>query len=408
MINRFWGHLRAVLQRLLAPVATMPRQDKWVACLVFLAAFWLESRYVWGLAGYDGDLAHHAKRALDWMNGVGNPLRVHRMFHLTVVLVSGFANSLDALKSATTIVMALFLTLRFVVVSWFVRELTGRTQAGPSQRWLPIFVSIASIIAMPLPWTPAGWERSVYFGSLLTNQFHNPTQTLNTPFAIFATFWVWRASAGRGKEQVERTRDWLTVILIVGLSAFAKPSFVTALAPALVVLAAARAIRERRWNTHATVAVFVIAAVLLAIWLNFEAGGILWAPLELVSARPGVAEYPFAFAAVLLLMPVALATATRWRSKEGWLGAIVLLLVATSLFQVAAFIEDGARGQAGNFAWSAIAVYAVLYPCTAALGSRRWFEGSRWRGGLATAVCAAHLISGVVYLHQVLDGVHRL
>ena len=79
--------------------------------------------------------------------------------------------------------MSLFTALRGYFTIRVLRNLIGEKYKKIPSTFIFV-LSFLTIIAMPLPWTIELWDISIYRGSLLNNQFHNPTQTANSAFAM--------------------------------------------------------------------------------------------------------------------------------------------------------------------------------------------------------------------------------
>ena len=280
--------------------------------------------------------------------------------------------------------------------------------------------SLASSLVMPLPIlsalaSPGLSGTRIYLGQLSPNQYHNVTTLASVPFAIVATWLV--------ITQIDRLTGRLGASGSLFLSTLAKPNFLLAFAPALVL----DGLLRRRTFSDPIRALKGISIVLipslLLIGLQYvaaQAGGVFADGRSVLvvdflaqwSAFTDSIPISVARSVVFPVLVLALILSVRdWTAlrllKLPW----VILSVAVAQFALMSEV-DGA-GQAiihGNWAWQVIVSAKILFVfSTIELGK---FGKSHSRLNplgkslmiLAAFALALHVVSGGIYIFHIVSG----
>lgn len=250
------------------------------------------------------------------------------------------------------------------------------------------------------------FDHKILGGYLNPNVLHNPTSMILAPIAL-AQFWVaGRIFAGDASRRVQ-----VVAVLATLLSVSAKPSYMLAFAPALVIMAGLRTLQRRPVALKATVLVLLcwIAATIPQYLFSFGqnqqqdlysgVSSIAWLPLAVMSSGSGYlplkllasVAFPLGY---LALFPRSLRDPDM---QFAWITFLVSLVYAYFL------AEQGPRMLHGNFIWTAqVSLFVLMFT------SMRSFLCGRAATALPPpypvtrhAVCIAlfllHIVSAIVY-----------
>lgn len=371
----------------------------WVAMLY---AFLVHCQLSMHVGAYASDMGLHLGFVLD---PASNEAAGYSLFHtVSGLLAQLFPASTDFRISVVAGVMmmvlagALYHSLVLVYDDWSRRypEVNSWRLSGLV---LSVFL-VSMIVLLPL-------IGSFYVGVFTGNPWHNPTYLYARWFTIIAFIWFLRTS---DPEKGRDNASWLNLLVFttaMGLSIWAKPSFMLTLGPAFGVALLIWAIRgQLAWGIvfRVTMALLVALAVLLIIRHRIYADPQV---TNAVVLRPGLVwgQYTPSYVQSLLLAASfpAFVTLLRWRKlSPALLVATINWVFATAAFYLLA--EEGPRALHANFAWCYMG--GLFFWFLAAIGE--WFlkpsteaKWLRWAGCL---LFAAHLISGIRYWLIILRG----
>jgi hypothetical protein len=355
------------------------RSAFWPAALVFLLTFPFFSHCV-----HLGDHQWHIAIAKDMAGRRALP--PHPLFHACLLALTARDDGLTA-PGVVAFLLAGALGVRAWITAAFLSE--GRRVSG---FWVAI-LCLALALAMPLP---AWWGIKTYLGDLSPNRWHNPTGVFAMPFAL-AVFIC-------GARTVSRP-SWhgaAQTSVALCLSLLAKPNYVLAFGPCLVVgLGAAtwRAIRQGQLTARSAVGVLLLtfapaAVVLGAQFVLFASDSrILYAPFEVwrLFTRDHVTDSIL----VGIVYPLAVVICFPREANSSSTLTMAWAALGVGLATFALFAESGDRIAHGNFSWGMIFADQVLFVASTAFLLQ---QPNGWRRAFCFATLGAHAMAGVFQL----------
>lgn len=268
--------------------------------------------------------------------------------------------------------------------------------------WLAGALSISLMVIAPLlVFLP--FDHLWYIGGYVwANTYHNPTSLLLKPFAILQFWFTYQALEGR-------KISWSLVLLMALGSlaaAFAKPSYIICLLPALMILGFLRWIRKNPLNTGALAFGIVLPSVAILLWqysMSFSSSAdsqIIFSPFSVMSLYSGNLLPKFLLS---IVFPV-IVTAVYWkdavidaRMRLGWLsfaiGAAFTYLLA----------ETGSQFKYGNFGWSAeITLFLLFAACVFLIAEKKLPPENSYRRWVILISGFLHVYFGFFYYSFVL------
>ena len=287
-------------------------------------------------------------------------------------------------------------------------------RAGVVANWQGMLGCVALVvglmIAAPVAILAAIDDR-FYYGYIGINVWHGPTALVAKPFAVMAflcSLWIFA-----GDRPGSRLRDALLIGLIVFLSALAKPSYLMALIPAVMLLTLWQVIARKsvRWSL---VAALVVPAVMMLAWQYSVAGampggrsGMAFAPL---SAMGKLSEdLPIKFLASIIFPAGCYLMFFREAVRSLRLNLAWLIFFVGAGFTY--LLVETKNPAHGNFSWSAqLALFVLFVESSFFLLTKARYsleEPARLQSVVARlAICAlflgAHVAVGAQYYCRIL------
>lgn len=175
---------------------------------------------------------------------------LHRSANVTLIGAS-------AMVTALTNVVTMYLILNY---------LRRKEPQIDNTLWLYFGVGVMFVGALYFPWI----NQNYYLGTWTPNPWHNPTNIMVKPFAVFSVILILDILE-------EEKADWkkhVALMIALFLSVIAKPSFLQGIAPALalyvvVEVIAIRRLLLRKYLFLATCFLPAVGYMLVQIWLTF-------------------------------------------------------------------------------------------------------------------------------------------
>lgn len=306
----------------------------------------------------------------------------HFLFQLLVIAVEKVVG--DFWRAGFVVVIASYVILALVL--YFELRRSAPTALG-------------LMLASPLSLL-AGLDGHYYFGYISGAIYHNPTIVLLKPLTILLFVWSARFFLSPFRASV---RVITLIAIVVMLSAIAKPSYLICLLPALAVVALLRVVRRQPVDWRALLLGVVLPSMLLLGWQylhtytgNGSKSSVAFAPF-LVARHYSDWLLPkfllsIAFPLVVTIVFFRRALADI-RLGLAWLGA------ALGAFYFYCLIETGDLTFHGNFGWSGVIAFFVLFFAATAFLLDQWrlHPEEKWPLILSTAVFCLHVISGMIW-----------
>ncbi len=351
----------------------------------------------------------------------------HFLFHATVVLAYRVLAGIS-LPGAVFIVTLGYYIAGALALYWLLGRLAGRAETY--RRGL-LYAALALILILVAPVNLLTPDNR-YMGYIPTSAYHNPTIVALKPFAlvlfglVMGMFKITPSTSflvyGEGEqsltpdrfplERVERREKrqslWygLLCATVTVLSILAKPNYVMAFLPALVLGMGWAWWREWpvRWGVIIGGVIVPAAAVLGAQALLFGAtGGIIFSPLAVIYEWDRIINPASSDALILKFVLSALFPLCVYLCFWKWARQTFYLNVAWAVFGIGAaygylLAEGGSRLGAGNFTWSGQITLLVLFAASAAfMVDKRQRLLSNKRLFVCTAALGLHLVSGIAW-----------
>jgi hypothetical protein len=234
-------------------------------------------------------------------------------------------------------------------------------------------------------------------GYVWPNTYHNPTVLLLKPLAILQFWYSYRALEGRNF-------SW-PVVLLMALgslaAAFAKPSYIICLLPALFILVIIYWIKKKPMSLGAIAFGIVLPSVAILLWqylLTYSSNSdsqIVFAPFAVMKLHSGNLLPKFLLS---IVFPV-IVSVVYW--KETFVNAKMLLGwlsfgIGSAYFYFLA--EMGPLFTHGNFGWSAeITLFLLFAACVLLIAEKKLPPENSFRRWLILASGFMHVYFGVFY-----------
>jgi hypothetical protein len=363
--------------------------------------------------GTGSDYLPHAQ----WTDQLANGLPLgeflshvpHFLFHLLVLLAHLFLPWQTFLETSAFVALV-FNVLLAIVLYLFLRRFVGR----PANLGAAVIYAVgAAVLTFIMPvnlLTPD----NLYFGYVAPTVYHNPTMAALKPLAVvlFGLCISIYSSSANAPRRIQRCA--LVTILCIQ----AKPNYVMALAPALIVLALYRWRRGQAVSFRLLLwGIMLPAALVLGLQaIFFKTGQIAFQPLGYLDAHAaGTTPDANRYLIMKLILSAAFPLAVYmmyWPATErdtmlmlGWLTFGVSLLYAYFLVEVNRVTD-------GNFIWGAQAALFILFLASFVVFLRENIPLIRGENlhhlmpRLAIGICilGLHVVSGIVWYQTHLVG----
>jgi len=339
------------------------------------------------------------------------------LFYLLVYVVALFQTSAWALESATAVILAVSVAVKYRITRRYSVELyhelvhgprdaDGRSRDmrdGPDQTasapaWAIPALAISMLLIFSLP-----TQTSFYLGQFPPNVWHNSTTIFVTPFALML-FWL-----SYRQLSAPTMRRLAVIAVLCVINVIAKPSFFLVFVVAYpLMLLRVFGLARARWIELLPVALGIIATTVIYYLTFVQSYGDLYGGETAVVIRPFATWLRWSGNIPLslfcsLAFPICYCVAYRedLRTRQILQYAALCYAIAIGIFVV--FAETGTRASHGNFMWQCIICSYILFWVTAVLflEKLRNFGLRRWKNRIVLLAFLAHLLAGFVYLGRV-------
>lgn len=273
-------------------------------------------------------------------------------------------------------------------------------RSGVSKSW-SVFAALALTTVSPLTlFFP--WDRSIYMGYIGINAYHNPTIWLLKPFALGVFFLVLKISK---MDRHPKVPEIVALGGLVVLSALAKPNFLIALLPALLVFILLDLNILKHRVLVLCLGVFLPGCAVLG-WqylLTYSLGpgagdsGIIFAPLK-VMAHYSTWLLPKALLSVAFPLAVVLGYGKEALLNRGLRLAWLIFMFGAAYSYLLA--ESGPRMYHANFFWSAqISLFILFVHSLLFVLSPKKLPGDKYSRVqfVCLLIFALHLLNGIIF-----------
>ena len=268
-------------------------------------------------------------------------------------------------------------------------------------RWLSAgVIAIALLVVTPVTLFTMS-SHNLYFGYIGINVDHNPTMVILKPLALV----LFVFAVGILKHRVRLNPATLIFsVALVFLSLIAKPNFVMALLPALLLMAGYLLLR-RDWQGLKTLTILLIVPMVMLLVVQYQfmfntidAGtdGVVIAPLvsvEHFEPSDTMIFVKFFLSIAFPLAVVLLYAKDALKSLPLNLGWLAFFAGAGQMYLLT---ETGDRAGNGNFWWGAQIALFILFVISALFWLTHLKDRPRWRALLCLGIFALHIYGGVV------------
>ena len=253
-----------------------------------------------------------------------------------------------------------------------------------------------------------------YLGTITGTIYHNTTYIMLAPFALLTVLWFYRVWQNiDGKLDL---RSWLIYTVLLTVATSFKANLIFAFAPALLVLLIVDFIRTRGKNianevwmgcsVFPGVGLCILEAnvlftgedsgIRLIFTTDFNRNAMLWGIFNEPALLGLARSLPFVAAVALLMRKQAFGN-FRYRFS--------LYLFAVSMAEAVLLVETGERMYHGNFWWGPFICFWVFWLESVSVFFRQALaERKNWRVWVCGVFLCWHIISGICYLVQLLQG----
>lgn len=249
-------------------------------------------------------------------------------------------------------------------------------------------------------------DHKILGGYINPNVLHNPTIMTLAPIALVQFWLAEKILKGDDSKHVK-----LLAVLTTALSVFAKPSYLMAFIPALVLMAIILRYRGKTVAIQSLTLVLIcwVAASIPQYLFTFGpnqqqdlysgVSSIAWLPLKVMSNASGYLVLKLLASVAFPLICAAMFPRSLRDTPVmfAWLTFVISLVYAYFL------AEQGPRMSHGNFIWSAqISLYLLIFASmrnllTAGKNTAAYQGISKLRYALCYSVFALHVVSGIAY-----------
>ncbi len=358
---------------------------------------------------YKSDIPYYIKHAIDGSN------RMHR----GILVLFRFLHGLTDSTLAINIYLAAQIALIIFANYFYIRYYSDADTKQPRLRALVQFLSIAGLYAGPI-YVPH-IHRAFYKHTFPSFAWHSPTQQMMTLFVILGMICLFKMLDNYA-ERVD-PKWWAGAALFFWLSAYAKPSYIINLCPAIVIAFIIELCRRDElsfWVKFRKLFIMGCALVpsgLYMIALNYiiyqraERTG----DSEIIVDSARFTDLKHFVVAVCCSLAFAIVV-TLFNLKKIYKDRrylIVVLQWIMGMLQWGLLSESGSRAGHGNFTWgSTIGGYILMLTCLAIavdnrkdpefLGGRKWLRVLYFL--MLAGSLALHLLSQIYYFVTMYNG----
>jgi len=364
------------------------------------------------LREYPSDLPGHIS-FISHINDIAHPL-----WHYIVKFISSIFHislQLSAISFTALLVVILFIIINNILE--FSLENQLNSLSSTTKRYLILFITfsllISSAIYMPF------FNKNLYLGQSACGIWHNVTLLMVKPFAFLSIFFTIRFI------QAANIKFFIVALLSTIISIFAKPSFIIIYLPALYVfvfyfiyqskrtilqnLLQIKNVLYKHIFYYLILVTFFSILILIIQFLIIYGGGnpveskiifdflgvwSLYTPNIIISLVLIIA-FPIL---VLILMP--------HKKSDFYIFSLIMFIISLIIYSL--FAESGLRYSDGNFAWSMHIAYHILFLFSTIEFIKGYDLLVSWEKHLLSIVLSLHILSGLYYFVQILNGQHYI
>ncbi len=350
-------------------------------------------------------------------------------YHISMVVDDGWYYSLTAfiylalykIMGGGTFLIALFLAMVATITVIATERLLHEVTKGDDGINCAGALALNFVMPFFIKW--AGMYRYVSYQS--PNVWHNSTYICMRLFAVIFLIYYVRYERTYGEKGL-KAGQWFTLTILLALTTFVKPSFLTVFAPALLL----KLIWDLFKNRVKFIRVFlmgltVIPSLGIILWQNSvlfadsENSGYKISFMETFSLH---ADHPKVTVILSLVFPILvflcilmqlIISKAGENKKEGikeyspfmdrtYIFSIIMTVIGFA--EAAILVETGSRSRDGNFLWG----YSVAMFFIYLMSFKRWYgflKEKKWISfGICGAAFAYQIVCGAIFFTRLMNG----
>lgn len=391
------------------PEITRREKIGWVVYIVFLIQ--LVGKFT--VLFYRQSLRWNGEYRSDTAYYVNNAVENPRVSFRWVKTVFSFLYEWTESRLSIALFMALSVGILIVSIYFLLKYLMERVGINANRNVLKVCSALPIfLVSVSIP----GVYVKFYAGALKSFAWHSPTQHQMLVFAVLS-FTLFLRIYDRYLKEIKPVH-WAVLSFLLFLSAYAKPSFIMCLYPAVLIVFLGELIKKRQDCSRgyrlkrmillgaSTIPSMVYVSVLVfrSFFNNPETGIVLkeaaWSRLPLMII------FGLAF-------PLWILVFNRRKLWKDLPYRLVWIMFGVALAQVLTFQETGKRSGHGNFGWglqcSVLFVFILSIQTYLSSCYDREFlqDDKRWKVAyhlVSLVLLFLHLLSGMVYFYYVYNG----
>ncbi len=335
-------------------------------------------------------------------------------YHISMVVDDGWYYSLTAfvylalykITSGGTVLIALFLAL--VAAGTVVATKKLMDKMFPGEGVITYGAALAMNLVMPFFIKWAGMYRYVSYQS--GNVWHNSTYICMRLFAvIFLCFYI--DYEKRYKERGLNVKEWIVLTVLLALTTFVKPSFLTVFAPALAIKLLWDLIKNKiKFVRVLIMGLTVVPSLGVMLWQNSvlfgnsSENGFKISFMETFSLH---ADHPKITVLLSLAFPIVVFVSDLILRGKFWKDSTYvfsLIMTVIGFGMAILLVETGSRSRDGNFLWGYCLAMFILYITS----FKRWYgflKNKKWiAGGIGGAVLVYQIVCGAIFFTRLMAG----
>lgn len=333
--------------------------------------------------------------------GGDRPIPVNFLYYLSIYVISGFQTKLGALLGTSVFVLALAVTIKFLITKKIIHDYI----AGSAKKFVQpvVLIALASfmlIFVFSLPGTGIAEKGWFFLGQRSPNVWHNSTTIFTMPFALLL-FWM------SYKQLMDpHNKRILIILLLVIVNIVAKPHFFFVFAVVYPMLLINRiGINKKFWLNVSPViiGVFILGAQFYLLTsgarLNIAGGvrQIAIDPFLVWSAYSS--NIPISIVASYIFPLLYISLYPKHLLQNLFLKYAALCSIV-ALCSYSLFIEKGRFLYHGNFGWTTVLCNYILFMVVSTLVIENVACNGKWgrRDIVIALLLLLHFIFGLVYL----------
>lgn len=325
----------------------------------------------------------------------------HFLYHIIVSFFTG-VTSFSA-RTISILLMALCIAL-IVYILWKYIRLYNQTL---SPFWLCLIV-ITAIIMAPASVLKFNFEDpNFYFTYLHSSPYHNPTFLLARPLVLLTTLLSIKVF---DEERLDlRMNLSITLLLIIGT--LAKPNYMIAFLPAIVLFAGWHLYQKKHIQWKSLIFGIVIPSILLLLWqfsftylfeTAYESTSIVINPMAVFFVHMQMANLNRIdilinlFLAIMFPLSLMLMYSEARKDKLFIFSWLIFLVAMSQSYLLA---ETGDKLAHGNFLWGGHFALFILYVVSViTVAKLKLYSQINGQFVILTTSFLAHLLSGIIWI----------